>query len=585
MLLRDKFPPRRIPGKRLRFPGIAIFLFSILLPYTTKAQWERMQTFPGPICSVFFMDQVGRPDIGFVSAQLNGPGNYFWRTSDGGKSWQALDLPPKELFLRYGAWDFTFKDSLNGWMANYINFRTTDAGLSWIPLSPNIHGPSETNGAIFYQTNTKLLFSSVGLGSSLYGGGGGTRASADEGITWKQIGIGLGFAFSGLKGITTTEEGAPPSLYTTDGGISWSESNFHDECFQPTCIPGTSTFFAASEHANRVSRSDDGGKTWRSIFQFSSPAIAQSDSSLAGCIRIDRCGNLYVSAFNGFLVSSDEGVSWHSIGGPPGWNDVRFWITSDYLYAAEQRNPKVFSVYPSTLWRYRLSNPALALSDGTKRTLINAGSDVTLNFAPTMNSISGADSVHLVIRYDRSLELTDLLITGNWSLLDSSTSGNVLDLWLKVDSSMPLLNPILQLTFKTFLASTSAKVYLDSAHFYGECLQCNCALSLAGPDSVEIDFTGCGETTLLRYMSGESPFEIVSVQPNPASDLLRIKLAIAGDASAALTICDVLCRTWLSVPLAGGESSINVSSLPAGTYYLRITLGTGEVRTKKLVKE
>src|SRR4029077_20648220 len=100
----------------------------------------------------------------------------------------------------------------------------------------------------------------------------------------------------------------------------------------------------------------------------------------------------------GFIMSSDEGAAWNSIGGPGTELDTRFWITSDYLYASDDTLINVDT--PSTLWRYRLHNPGLVFSDGSKRASLSAGSDATINFAPTGNEMAGADSVHFLFRFD-----------------------------------------------------------------------------------------------------------------------------------------------------------------------------------------
>ena len=397
-----------------------------------------------------------------------------------------------------------------------------------------------------------------------------------------------GFAFEGLNGIETGLEDFPgPALYTSDGGWNWLSSNFFDECYQPCSIPNTSIFLAASEHANRVSRSDDGGMTWRTIFQFSTPARAETDSALSGCIRSDYCGNVYISSFTGFFISSDSGVTWKFIGGPPNWNDVRFWISQDYIYACDQRDPRKSNVYPATLWRYPLHNRVtFVLADSSKQTSVTPGTDVSINVPVEINTSLGSDSLHLVIRYDSApLELKNLNITGGLSLLDSSINGDTLNLWVALDSNTVSTPPNISLTFKTFLStSLSAKIHLDSIQFYGGCQTCNCALAVANPDSVEIDFTNCADTVLLDAMEGKPLFSIVSIVPNPASSGFRVS-GTGFREGMGIEIYDVLGETT-PCPLLEkeGEIDVDVSSLPAGTYYLRMSEG-GYVQTRKIVKE
>lgn len=135
---------------------IVVIFFLLLHSITANAQWEPLATFTGPLCTVYFMDQVGTPNVGFVGAysnqiSLHDTTPYFWRTSDFGVTWRSINIPPPDSdpWLRLGARDFAFIDSNNGWIANYIIFRTSNAGLSWIPMSPNVDGPPDYGWAIF----------------------------------------------------------------------------------------------------------------------------------------------------------------------------------------------------------------------------------------------------------------------------------------------------------------------------------------------------------------------------------------------------------------------------------------------------
>ena len=305
----------------LAFPFILTVIMWIvsLGGQSACAQWEAVGTFPHQISNVYFLNEFGHPEIGFVGMFTSDtvyPGSIYardstdlWRTSDGGRTWNPIALSPDLVSDYFSCRDFTFKDSLNGWMTSWNCYRTTDGGITWSHLPADVSGQE---AAIFYHQVTKLLFMSVWSYVASNYVFDSTIVSGNDGSIWNNLGAGHnGYSFSGLNGVIAPvgEFPAVPALYTNDGGLTWAESNFTDECWQPTCIPGTSTFFAASERQNRISRSNDGGKTWSTIFIYSPPS--DQTKRLNGCIRIDHCENLYVLTLSeGLLMSSDEGISW-----------------------------------------------------------------------------------------------------------------------------------------------------------------------------------------------------------------------------------------------------------------------------------
>lgn len=88
----------------------------------------------------------------------------------------------------------------------------------------------------------------------------------------------IGVAFSdSIHGIISSgRTSATPRvlIYTNDAGVSWQLSTLPPEQYQPIGIKGTLTFYAISEYPMAASetgilaRSDDGGKTWRYIYQY-----------------------------------------------------------------------------------------------------------------------------------------------------------------------------------------------------------------------------------------------------------------------------------------------------------------------------
>jgi hypothetical protein len=150
----------------------------------------------------------------------------------------------------------------------------------------------------------------------------------------------------------------------------------------------------------------------------------------------------------------------------------------------------------------------------------------------------------------------------------------------------------LQLTFKTYLGSSSAKVYLDSANLYGSRQNCDCAaLSVAPADSVQINFTGCGDSLILAAMNDSLPFYIERIQPNPAQD--KITVMLSGSANPTIEMYDALGRIVLVPPTTpqpppsleggvGGAIVLDVTNVPSGIYFLRLSMG-GYVQSRSVV--
>ncbi len=226
------------------------------------------------------------------------------------------------------------------------------------------------------------------------------------------------------------------------------------------------------------------------------------------------------------------------------------------------------------LWRLGLRelSPHIVFADSSKQITVSAGSNVTVNF--TAQNQIGVDSGYIVIHFDTvALSLKSLQLPPSWVIVDSSTSNGTLDLHITADSSATLPSPIITLTFNTYLSTPSAKVYLDSANLYGKRITFDCqALSNASADSVEIDFDGCGDSTLLALMNHAAPFSIESIQPNPAQN--EITVTLSGAAQPTVEMYDALGRAQdvRSTSLPSGVV-LDVSGVPSGSYILRVSDG------------
>jgi uncharacterized delta-60 repeat protein len=74
----------------------------------------------------------------------------------------------------------------------------------------------------------------------------------------------------------------------------------------------------------------------------------------------------------------------------------------------------------------------------------------------------------------------------------------------------------------------------------------------------------------------------IKLYPNPATDFLRIE-GLNKDAHTTITILDMQGRVFIKTIASNSTCSLNIKTLPAGAYYIRIV--TGETTTFKFVKE
>ena len=133
----------------------------------------------------------------------------------------------------------------------------------------------------------------------------------------------------------------------------------------------------------------------------------------------------------------------------------------------------------------------------------------------------------------------------------------------------------------------STSITLPTATLNSPTTPCT-ALSLA-TDSIAINIGGCGTKTLQQFMLTDSiPFSISSIVPNPAQDAIAVQLAAVGGHAIEYELFDALGKSSVSGSCAADVRStslrLDVSSLPAGTYYLRMSEG-GYVQTRRVAIE
>jgi photosystem II stability/assembly factor-like uncharacterized protein len=589
-------------GVICRFLFQAFFIVVVIFPITLQAQWKRLGNFGATV--IYFVDLPGPPRIGFA-ASAGGDSGLF-KTTDGGQSWKNIMLPPildtNTLFT-----DMVFKDSLTGWMSVWGSpvsiggsggcAKTTDGGETWFFLK----GSGSIGRAVYFDKKSDGLFLST-FGADATFSQGGTLESWDEGNTWKQGAPGFsleygGFAFSSDdSGILACYDRWIDTWYnTTNAGVTWNPIIVDTECWQPLAIPGTQTYFANTPDG-AIYRTDDSWSTYHLVYQFPPQQPDTTAWHQSSCICGDL-NNLIVQIGPGCYRSIDQGVSWQFLCGP-GWSDginvtttfgpQRFYVNGNLIYC-ETNTDSGGGVWELNLDSLNMFSTIFSFPDSTKLITIPVGNKVTVNFSPQTSDPIGVDSGHIVIHFDSTtLTLDSLALPPSWVIRDSTSGPGYLNIFITADSSQPLPNPIITLTFNTYLSSnSSAKVYLDSAHLYGHRLNCDCSALSTDVDSVEVevDFAGCADSILLAVMNGgQIVFNIESIQPNPAADEVTVQLS--GSVQPEIEMFDALGRSVLTTPQPPpsiGEGVVfDVSKVPSGIYFLRLSSG-GYVQSRSVV--
>jgi photosystem II stability/assembly factor-like uncharacterized protein len=561
-----------------------VIFFMLFSPIAGHSQWRQLLNFQAQC--IYFLDLPGPPRIGFTSVSEDP--TLVMKTTDGGYSWKSIILPQSNLgFSPAFVDDFTFKDTLTGWLAAYGSgcYKTTDGGNSWIFVG----GGEENTDGIYYDKKTDGLFISLNIGWD--------SVSWDEGFTWSGMANTYnlqegGFAFSDDDNgiLTAFDIYGPLWQRTTDGGRTWEELSIDSAVWQPLAISGTQTYFVNTSYGN-ILRTDDSWNTWREVYSFPNQLAISPRELSSSCIRGDLA-NLYVTVGSGCYRSTDQGITWNYLCGQPSSyvDHQRFYVKGSYIYITASDS----SGQGNYLWMLNLDSLLYFSSkiegqfiDGSKRKTLQVGDTVRILYRPTMDSLIGIDSTHFVVRYDsNALDVRNYTIPAGWSVANVSNSPGRLDLWLTDTNFDTLPNPVLTVTFGTALSTASTIVYLDSAHLYGKRMTCdNSVLSVTAPDSVEIDFTGCGDSVLLHYMhTGEIPFTIQSIQPNPATYNLNIHVESKLAGSIHYDLLGTLGETARSGELSGSDLLLDVSALPSGIYYLRLSQD-GFVQSRRVVIE
>ncbi len=579
--------------KRFSLFGVhlCLWIIPILISGTLCAQtWTKLHTFDGYICLAKFLDA----NTGFVGFGVS-PGKGLTcaieldKTTDGGKTWVKATIPGG-----YGGeiGDILMVDSLHGWLAmtawnggNSALWRTSDAGLTWNETSLAGSG-----------TSVRITPSAMVVTDLL----GDLHISTDGGNTFTTGTMNSTNCVSfvdPLHGVISDFRGEN-WLTSADGGVTWQKLTMTVEAWSVYGDSGTSNFYAAPEGPTNgtgwhgiIYHSTDYGATWGQLasfpFIFTGHLTGIRDQYLF--MQVTNVNNIVSGvAYNGFYYSTDQGVSWTSIGGPSALNDTRFSVidgcNGPTLYGFD-------TAAHGSLFEYSFGSGGSGIPQQLHREAASAyvGQLDSLVLGVDIDPQLNLDSlwpyitaIQATYSWDSSVvKYAGYLPPSGWILNGLANHGNSVDIDIQNNAPSPtapldlgtaLFRPTSNQLATTWVELPSLVFDIGTQ-----------TLSLCVTDNEDNHWA----VKTLGVESGVSTFtlpsEDIRFYPNPASNELYVQNASSDRIS--VMVYDEIGRIMMSISVEpSATNSISLESLPSGPYFF-VSNANGHTETRCITKE
>ncbi|MDP4219775.1 MAG: T9SS type A sorting domain-containing protein [Bacteroidota bacterium] len=535
------------------------------------ASWNKLAQFTGRgyVSACWFFDEQN----GFIGFTGLNTGPAIMRTTDGGTSWTGVVCPPiannNPLAIPHIS-DIWFRNNNEGWATFYWTdptsnlWHTTDGGATWnaIPFTGNLSSVRQTRHALIVSQ-----FEGPGLSVSVDGG-------LTFSTSYNQNMNGIDFV-DDLNGAASPYNPSRTSMpydaswYTSDGGVTWQESNvnFHEETWGIYGIKGTGIFLAYPEGQGLVHntyRSDDFGHTWSSVSSLSQ--IPTGEIKGSGADVYFQSGD---GSGHGLFRSTDRGVTWLNIGGPDNQSDTRISVLDcgNLIFAFDDSGG---------VWKFQGTGASVPLALYFKTAAVTAVPGDTISIPLYLSGSATLGSTSILLPF--SIDTTVLRPIGFVPAVAGMIAGTI-----SYSDGMfivPMQSAGLVLSGERMIGTLRCIVYLSDTlatqiSLFGAsivspnnpCL----ALSLTA-SSVNVLVSGCGSSTLSTFMrTNKSPLDIKSIIPNPFSYSTTIKVSLINPDFVQVSILNLVgsevARLFTGSLDAGEHSFIwDAHELPAGMY-------------------
>jgi photosystem II stability/assembly factor-like uncharacterized protein len=276
-----------------------------------------------------------------------------YRTADGGSTWMALPVtsfPVEDVFFLDAAHGWADSDSPVTGLSSEVLYQTTDGGKSWSRVGAL--PPAPPMGYVFGVGNYRVTFSRQIDGSLMgwYVGATQLYMTTDAGLSWRPLSVSVPAAlagwtstpsqpaFSGKEGVLPIAYHDPKGpdnatanriyLYVShDGGATWGDPRSAPAGFAPvgdilsTSILDSRHIWLTSQSLSggdnvqagpAVARSSDGGLTW-TVAKHAPRILEMTFGDATHGYALDVTGTYNI---NGILSTSDGGTTWQRVAMP-----------------------------------------------------------------------------------------------------------------------------------------------------------------------------------------------------------------------------------------------------------------------------
>jgi photosystem II stability/assembly factor-like uncharacterized protein len=309
--------------------------------------WKALDTGlpPNAFINVLTIDPKSPSTIYFVSPPTFGPvgpggppSAALLKSTDGGESWKALNLPPNT-FISSLAIDPITSSTIYA-VTNMGILKSTDGGISWNALNPGPPANANISTLVFDPKAPSTIYAAASSFTPPGPPSWGILKSTDGGENWIAFNLGLprnttisslaldpitpSRIYAGVLGIPfpLALGGGPAGaasggvVKSADGGESWNDASAGLVTFDVRTVAmspvDSSTIYAGG--LGGVFKSTDGGTNWNGT-----GLSAYTGSLLAG---LANANILYAQTGRSFGCNSDEHLLLKSADGAASWNDA-----------------------------------------------------------------------------------------------------------------------------------------------------------------------------------------------------------------------------------------------------------------------